>query len=327
MPAQSNPEGDQSPGGERDSESAPGPTPPGRVRLFLGHHWWQGIAAIAGVAAIFVPLIVSGEDEKPASGASPSQRPAPSVAIQGDCNAQGHGNHVNCVFPPAAKSLGRVFLDWSGSVSFLFAGGVGELPVPPDYPASQATGHCEEWGDWLSRQPKVYTILPSVTMGLLSGEPDLVVVRKIEAQVFERRQITGKQPVVDIRCQYGADGADLGHNVTVDTRNNSTELIDLESGDVAPLPPASLSLSGRGYKTVKIDIVSRQGFLYKGMIAITAIINGKEQQISLGSPGRPFKWLGGDQDHLDPLAIRAPGYDWSTRSRRWVPVLNNPPDF
>lgn len=57
------------------------------VRTFLGKLWWQGVAAIVGAVALLA-TIVFGYIQVTASEGSP--------VIQGDCNAQGDGNVVNC---------------------------------------------------------------------------------------------------------------------------------------------------------------------------------------------------------------------------------------
>jgi hypothetical protein len=221
-------------------------------------------------------------------------------------------------------SLGNVSLEWGGGVYFLFRGSAKELPTPPDYPANRAWGHCGNWGTWISKQPKIYGLLPSVHMAMTSGEPDLVVVHKVEAQIIDRTPLAGSY--VLIQCQYGA-GLDSGYLVTVDVGTNATNVTDTASGHVAPMPPASLSLKGRDYESAMVIIKSTPGVLYGGVISLATDINGKEQTVFLGSPKREFRWLGGGLEDAVTKQVtdQAPKYDWDITRHQWVSVDNGGP--
>jgi hypothetical protein len=296
-----------------------------RTGVFLGHHWWQGVGVIVAVIIAVIIWLVPSGDSKPAP--APKASPAVNVSgpVNGNCNAQGQGNQVSCVYPPSPKSLGHISLRWGGSVLFLFAGSAKELPTPPDYPLSKKLGHCDDWGDWLSRQPRVYGLTPSVHMSMISGEPDLVVVHNIQAQVIDRKPLNGNYVLIE--CQYGA-GLDSGYLVTLDVGSNITQVTDQATGKVAQMPPASLSLKGRDYESALISIKSTSGILYGGVITLSTNVNGQEQQILLGSPQRQFRWLGGEGEDpiMTQLTDQTPKYDWNPTTHQWVQVIHdNPP--
>jgi predicted MFS family arabinose efflux permease len=66
---------------------------------FLGHHWWQGVAAILSLVAIAVSVAIwalsAGGDGPPSISPAPSSSPEMN-SITGNCNAQGSHNHVSC---------------------------------------------------------------------------------------------------------------------------------------------------------------------------------------------------------------------------------------
>jgi len=67
---------------------------------YLGNHWWQGVAAIIGLAALIVAYMQLAKDDRP---------PAPPAnQINGNCNGQGENNTINCAIAPTPRSLRRV---------------------------------------------------------------------------------------------------------------------------------------------------------------------------------------------------------------------------
>jgi cell division septal protein FtsQ len=66
---------------------------------FLGHHWWQGIAAILSLVAIVVSVALwalsAGVGGQQSINPTPSSTPETN-SITGNCNAQGSNNHVSC---------------------------------------------------------------------------------------------------------------------------------------------------------------------------------------------------------------------------------------
>lgn len=82
------------------SSPSPNTTPNGEslrekwISRFLKHPVWLGIGGVIGALILAVSLLAW---LAPSSG---DGKPAPSApAINGDCNAQGTNNRVNCVNP------------------------------------------------------------------------------------------------------------------------------------------------------------------------------------------------------------------------------------
>lgn len=317
------------------SPSPSGPTPcPGlggilRKGGFLDRYW-RAVAAISGIIVVGAASygtvafhVIGGNQHKSDTyAASTSATPrvthpsVPQWVPSGSCNALGQGNTVSCVFPPISKSLGSVSLEVGSGSFYLFAGSAKELPIPPDYPKERESSHCSDWGNWLSLEPRIYEVDASVLMRMNSGDPDLVVVHKVEVQVISHTPLTGDY--VLIFCNHGS-GLVTGNQITVDTRTNATVVRSEGGNNTIPMPPASLSLNGRGYDAAAIYIKSNYNTLYSGKIIVHAAINGQEKTIEVGSLAHGFNWVGGDALlGQNPVSGRAPAYDWDIATHKWV---------
>jgi hypothetical protein len=287
----------------------------------LKHPWWAGLAGIFTLLALVVGILqLTGSDSKPA----PGDDDAGGNTATGDCIAQGAGNDVACsykVYPPAPASIGAVKVKWAGFITFLFDGQPAQLPTPPDYPAHAAWGHCDEWGDWLSRTPGIYSMAPGVLLSLTSGQGEQVVVQRAEATVFSKEPFAGRDFTI-IECQYGA-GGDAGAVITVDVGTGRSELVDYDMADQTPMqmPPAAFELNGADYESAQLSIKSSAGFLYTGQIVVTALINGQERKVEFGTPSRPLRWVGGPDESL-PEMPNGTRYDWNPHTHRWITNLN-----
>lgn len=316
----------------------------GFLNFVLTHPWWSGLAGIATVFGLIVAIIqltsnqvspppsaISGdcnaqgdgneiECQSPASDDPPAT--TSSGGIVGDCNAQGVNNDVSCrVYPPEPASLGAVDVSWAGFITYFFEGKPEGLPIPPDYPAPEVRGHCDEWEGWLASEQRIYTMAPTILMSVLSGQNDVVAVTSIESTIFKKRPIDNESFTI-IQCQYGAGGAP-GTLITTDVATGETELFDSSDENPMPMPPAALTLSGANYQGALVKIKSSSGFLYSGRLRITALINGSEQVIELGTPERPFRWVGGDPGSDSyPEMQGDTRWDWNPKTKQWVPNLN-----
>jgi hypothetical protein len=289
-----------------------------RMADWLGHHWWQGVGAMLAAVGILVTIIIYalGSPGSPAPHAGRSTAPAPTVpnVVNGNCNAQGQGNSVNCIYPPQPKSFGGVSLTPGPGPLFLFMGSAEDLPTPPDYPQSRLYSHCSDWGSWLSRQPGVYAINPTLFIDMIAGGSDLVVVNNVGVRVINRAALTGNYVLID--CKYGA-GLDAGYQLTVNIATNVTDVLNVATGGRVLMPPASLSLSGRSFQGAQISINSTPARLYGGEVIVTAIVNGQQKSIVAGSPAHEFRWLD-VSGYNDPIIIHAPAYDWSLTRHKWI---------
>lgn len=258
----------------------------------------------------------------PGATLDPSREPLqeaspPEGSIMGDCNAQGSGNNVHCitVMPRNFESLAGISMDWfgdAGSAQVLFNGGIDELPTPPAY--ENAWNHCDEWEEWFQEQSNIYRFNTDIHMALNSGEPDVVAIKNVSVDVFSR--IDRPVETTIISCSYGA-GGDHGNIITVDVGTGETNLHMMESGDVSPMPPASLSLQGQGFESALVKTVSTNGYLYEGQIVIDAVINGEQHIFQQGTKEQPVRWVGGGFDAFFEILESSSGVDWHPVNEEW----------
>ncbi len=286
------------------------------------------VAIIAASALTSCSGIETTEGEAAEGSASPSTagtppRPSPpsppaSASVTGDCNAQGSNNNVHCItqLPTEFESLAGISLDWmgdGGSATVLFAGPPEELPDPPSY--ENPWNHCDEWEEWFGELPEIYRFNSDTLVSVISGQPDVVAIRDVHVEVFSRTERPDESTV--IQCAYGA-GGDHGNIISVDLSTGDTTLEMLDSGDVSPMPPASLSLSGMDYESALVAIDSTNGYLYEGMITIEAVVNGEDHTFQHGSEAQPLRWVGGGLDSIAQNEYGGVRYDWAPDDDAWV---------
>ena len=286
-------------------------TPPARRRRVFGllsAGWWAGIGGIAAVIAL-VPVVINKWDGSPTDGSSTSD--PSSVAIDGYCNAQGTGNSANCTFVPSPQSMAEVkFRRDSNTIVTFFAGTPDELPTPPDY--QHAFGHCQDWDTWLRTTPGMYLVDAGVDVQLQTGEPDLITVTAVRVEIFKRTPVDPGTGTV-IQCAYGG-GSNSYYTVDVDTVHQTTTVTEgeLVGGRPQQMPPASISLDQKGFRTVRIGLSSLEGHLYEGRIVVSVIVNGASKDLAVGSPEVPLRWIQRDS------RFGGTYYDWDMQIRTWV---------
>ncbi|GAA0905036.1 hypothetical protein Vau01_066300 [Virgisporangium aurantiacum] len=212
---------------------------------------------------------------------------------------------------PLPQSRGRVSLAIHNVVTAFFSGTPDQLPTPPNYPLDAAQGHCDDWSEWLTGTDGIYLFDPSVGLTLEAGSDDLVVIKRVDVEVF-RRVSAGSGTI--IKCLYGG-GSNLGYSITVDTLKTETRFEAFDSDETGRMPPASISLGNAGSESADIGISSPPGNLYEGSIKVSVIINNKPDVITIGTAQRPFRWHSGLVSGADP---DGPKYDWHPLQERWV---------
>ena len=85
------------------------------------------------------------------------------------------------------------------------------------------------------------------------------------------------------------------------------------------MPPASINLTGAEYSGIALEVTSNPTYLYTGQLVVTAVINGKRQQLAIGSPERPYRWVGGA---ISTMPIPDTAWDWDRVSHKWVEGLD-----
>jgi hypothetical protein len=292
---------------------------PHALSTILGRPWWEGVAAIVGILALGVGVVQCTGDSKPSQPTKVSGN-----GLQtGNCNAQGNGNDAcnTIVYPPAPAVIGSVGIQSVGSSLFYFDGKPSQLPIPPDYPPFRVLSHCDDWEDWISRTPGIFSIDPILLISMTSGQGEQVVVKSAKATIFSKKEISGRDFAI-IQCQYGGD-AEAGSEILIDTLTNETKLKDIDSptSGFMKMPPAALVLNGANYESVLLSVNSSAGFLYTGQVTITAEVNGKESKIEFGSRDRPFKWSGDDVES-SLSRVDNTRYDWNPLWRQWIANLD-----
>lgn len=284
------------------------------IKRFLGEKWWQGVAAILAVVAIIVGVYTTRSQPPEKEVRPENSTPQQQQNITGDqnCIAQGDNNSVTC--PAAARSYGKVdFASYQAGYAF-FQGSPDQLPVPPDYPESEFSGHCDEWQDWMASTASIYSGGNGFGLQIMAGSDDLVVVKNIEVKVFSKKIA---QAGTTINCVHGG-GSNAGYSVNVDTQANRTTFTSWDGdGSKVEMPPGSISLGQKdsGFTDAAISITSEDGYLYEGEILISAIVNGETKTISWGSSVQPLRWVSDAAGGL----IQGPeeAFDWDVVARRW----------
>ena len=260
----------------------------------------------------------------PTQSASPEGRPNPTDSpsgndptkkIEGDCNAHGSGNSVNCV-RELPDRIGNVELYRNPAVTYIFDGPVTRLPRPPAYSKDEAYFHCGKWSNLLTRHPDFYTSEPAGGISAVSGQADQVAIVGYEVLIYSRKEIKGRK-LTQIRCGYGGGTNNLWE-IEYDTRSRKAVLKKFSSGASRgqPVPPASINVTGANYTGVILSIKSSSKYLYSGRVVVTAVINGKRKELAIGSRKYPHKWVGGAFGN--PIFESTPYWDWDPSKRRWV---------
>jgi hypothetical protein len=124
---------------------------------------------------------------------------------------------------------------------------------------------------------------------LSAGEQDLVTIRDVRVKIFKR---TAMAATTNVACGHGGDGVYEGASITVDTAKSTTTVQQLDSVEVAPMPPASLSVSRGKFVEADISVKPIPGFLYEGQLEVHGIINGEERVFAEGTIDEPIRWAG-----------------------------------
>lgn len=280
---------------------------------FLSRHWWQGVAGIAALIALAIAIL---QFTTAAPGRSDGPSPTPVASgISGNCNAQGSGNTVNCLQTYPSR-IGNAELSGFLSNIFLFDGSPSDLPTPPSFGKSEANWHCPAWETWLTHSPEVYTVDPSALLSTVSGEGEQVAFIDYKVQLVDRKPLKSESKITYLQCNYGG-GGDVGYIAEWNTLQMKATLHDVrtDDGSAAPMPPASLNLNGPQHESVLLNITSQSKYLYSGIMVATVVINGERQDLAIGSPENPLRWVGGKDAWPDSST---PMWDWDPVHRSWV---------
>ncbi|HZB30204.1 MAG TPA: hypothetical protein VE465_08560 [Streptosporangiaceae bacterium] len=278
---------------------------------------WQAVGAITGILALLLTFAVykwQQDDGKEQAPSGPRQQ-----VENGNCNVQGSNVDLDCVNAPTPQSIEKLDFSWQGGSVFLFNGPASALPKPPDYPASEIRGHCDEWLKWMTGQAAVYATLPGVMMSLQAGSPDILTVNSVSAMVTRKER--PRKDRVYIKCQYGA-GGDAGFYIKVNTTTGTTEVTDNTTQKRGVMPPFSIKLQGQDSSSVWIRVNSQSGFLYAGRLSASLIFNGRtfRKVFGFGDNEGVFRWVGGED-----FDASIPAYDWDVAKQKWVRVADVPP--
>ena len=166
----------------------------------------------------------TSEEPKPTPDASKTpEGPEPTPdqsksAINGDCNAQGNGNTVNCI-RDLPQQIGDVRLAANFSYSiWAFDGPPKELPKAPDYKAHETRFHCDAWGSWLWENG-FYSVAPGGEVFAVSGEADQVAIVGFKALVHSRRKVDLRR-LTYIACNDGGGTSPATPLTTTHVRRN-----------------------------------------------------------------------------------------------------------
>lgn len=286
---------------EGDSARSPLFTVVDRV---LQHPWMTGIGAIAAVLAIaFMVWPIDGQADN-------SKKVVDSTG--GDCSAIGQAAQAICVNPPqpeakAERIIGDVAVSRAPSDVYLFDGPPDRLPIPPDLPPCQDPDCKDSWMSWLGKTSDTYAVYPKLYVGLVSGRNDQVSLISITPRIFQRDPL--KKPFTLISTPWESTLMEIqGSWIDVNVTTGKTWL------EHSQMPPAALVSSGAGYESAKITISSRPKLLYKGQLQVTALINGEERTIDIGSRAHPLQWI-------REVPSKASGYSyryWDEDADAWI---------
>lgn len=255
---------------------------------------------------------------QPAASVAPSISAGSAPAIVGNCNGQGVNIVVTCNLP-APKSRVKVTAESAPILGFWFDGTPAELPTPPGY--DRASAHCTDWDKWLRDTPRIYFENPAIDFALETGEPDQIVIRKIEMAIYKRTARTVGSGTW-VQCNWGG-GSNTFYLADVDTATRKTTVQEFAEFGPDPdardrtyeLPPGTISLSGMGESTVRIGVSSLAAYKYEGAMVVTASVNGEETIYTIGSRDKPFRWISPAGSEAGPTG---PHHGWDAERRRWV---------
>ena len=279
----------------------------GRTKRLLSAKWWGGIAALAAILALAVPAVSGDQDGSETVAAVPEC----DIYLDADCP----------IPSTAGERLGAVKLIADSSWgSWFYAGPPSELPTPPDYPVHEAVYHCDDWLGWLTSTPDIYSMNPGGDLLLQAGTDSVVTITRVQAQSFTRERIPDEY--TEVGCNYGA-GGEAGIVITPDTRTPAqATVVDYGEEDPRPfaMPPGVVTVGDVEGEAAQITVKSGE-YLYEGMIKVAATINGQSQQFSIGSPEKPYRWVGGDTSLVSSPDIKD-RWDWNPLTGEWVQGLD-----
>lgn len=286
----------------------------------------EGCSALANVRAAFVlaaslvSCLSACADEPAARGGVPTAEGSPGASpgsIAGNCNAQGVNISITCI-TTVPLSIAKISAVGAPNFGFWFDGTPGELPIPPGFlgPGAQ----CRDWDNWIRDTPRFYFEDPATDLGMEAGEPDLVVIKSVDVEIFsrDRRQSGGGTWV---QCAWGG-GGEILYSVTVDTLAQKTTVWqdpEAEGGDGEmrefQMPPGSITLASKGYANARISIKSPSGYRYSGAVTVRASINGDPVTYRIGDKERPLRWTTTVDNES---SVGSASYGWDASARRWV---------
>ncbi|GAB3207990.1 hypothetical protein GCM10027262_23260 [Nocardia tengchongensis] len=234
---------------------------------------------------------------------------------------------------PKPATLADVRLDGGWNIYSGWYYSEGLPPTPPPYSPNDKFSHCHTWSDWLTTNPNFYTTYPSTYLRAVAGLADQVAITAVEVKLFTAKNFEPNTGSF-VQCLHGAGGLP-GYIVHVDTLTSkvSLELFPVpgkpQNKGESPMPPASINVKPGDYETTEIIIEGDGSKLYTGELIVTAILNGVERRIEIGSPEVPLRWMGRDRNAANSPATttnRQHSLDWDLDANSWQPsevILGN----
>lgn len=274
-------------------------------------HFWLKFSALS--TAVIGAATLGATILKPDSAA-----PQNSVGgdVAGTCVAVGEGSQACVTLEPQKyeQYAGATFGPLPDAKAYRYPGKLSSLPAPPDYTANDYWNHCEQWTDWI-KQNKLHGP-GALIVTAQTGEGETLSVVGVSVKLLRVEQ---PKEVTEIACGHGGGSLVPGSFIRVDTRTGNVKAAQgsdtnlSEKHVYAPMPPASISLTGADSETVQISMKGDPKKFYEGIVTVTLMVNGQERVVVWGSTESPFRWV--------PAGALSPGPDswaWNPRTHEWA---------
>ena len=277
---------------------------------------WQAMGAVVTLLIAIVPVaiaFVANRESDPE--VSQSARASASVGnledqVEGNCNGVGNGVTVTCNSGP--KSMANIAVTMGMFVGMLwFSGKPTDLPVPPD----TSSFRCLDWESWIYQTEGIHFSQSVANVEMLSGDPDFVALTDVRVTIMERTT-QAEDTGTWIKCAWGG-GSSTGYIIETDTNSMTTTVATYDNeGGLGPankMPPAAITLDTKERADATIEIKSIPGYRYEGYLTVRNSMNGKTEELTIGSHSQPLRWMtsaleGASQDF----------YGWDPKVQRWV---------